>query len=117
MFAGAGNVPPMVGSYAVENGTLVFRPAFPLAAGVVYRAVFHPPGSAAVETAFHGPAKQTTPLARVEHVYPSADVLPSNLLRIYVYFSAPMTQGEAGRRMRGRGLARDWGGRCARLWL
>jgi hypothetical protein len=29
-------------------------------------------------------------------VYPSGDVLPSNQLRIYVYFSAPMSQGEAG---------------------
>jgi hypothetical protein len=39
-------------------------------------------------------------LTRVGRVYPSADVLPSNLLRFYIYFSAPMSQGEAGRRMR-----------------
>jgi hypothetical protein len=100
VYAGSGNVPPMVGSYAVEDGALVFRPAFPPAAGVRYRAVFRAPGSSAVERAFDGPAKQTTPAARVERVYPSGDLLPCNLLRLYVYFSAPMSQGEAGRRMR-----------------
>lgn len=99
VYAGAGNIPPMAGSYAVEGGGLVFRPAFPLAAGMRYRAIFHPPGGAAVEGVFDGPPKRTTALARVEHVYPSAAVLPANLLRIYIYFSVPMTQGEAGRRI------------------
>lgn len=99
VYAAAGAVPPVLGSYAVEAGGLVFRPKFPPAPGVRYRAVFRPPDAAVVERIFEGPPKATTPSARVEHVYPSADVLPSNLLRIYVYFSAPMTQGEAGRRM------------------
>jgi hypothetical protein len=67
---------------------------------VRYRAVFHAPGVAPIERTFDGPAKETRRLARVERVYPSADVLPSNLLRFYIYFSAPMSQGEAGRRMR-----------------
>jgi len=35
----------------------------------------------------------------VERVYPSADVLPSNQLRVYIYFSAPMSRGEAGQRI------------------
>ena len=30
--------------------------------------------------------------ARVEQVYPTADVLPENLLRFYIYFSEPMTR-------------------------
>jgi hypothetical protein len=99
VYSGAGNVPPMAGAYAVEGGELVFRPAFPPAAGVRYRAVFHPAGGPAVERVFDGPPKATTPSARVERVYPSGDVLPANLLRLYVYFSAPMSQGEAGRCM------------------
>lgn len=37
-------------------------------------------------------AKQTT---RVEQVYPSAGILPANLLRFYVHFSGPMRRGEA----------------------
>ncbi len=79
---------------------MVFHPRFPIAAGVHYRAVFHPPGASAIERTFDGPLKDTRRLTRVEHVYPSADVLPSNLLRFYIYFSAPMSQGDAGRRMR-----------------
>jgi hypothetical protein len=101
VYAGAGNVPPLLGLYAVEGGALVFHPRFPPAAGVRYRAVFYPPGGgAAVERVFDGPSRDITPTARVEHVYPSGDVLPVNQLRLYVYFSAPMSQGEAGRRIR-----------------
>jgi hypothetical protein len=99
IYAGSGDVPPLLGSYAVESGSLLFRPRFPLAAGVRYRAVFHAPGSGTVERTFDGPPKDTTRLTRVDRVYPSADILPSNLLRFYIYFSAPMTQGEAGRRV------------------
>ena len=30
----------------------------------------------------------------VEEVYPTGDILPNNLLRLYVYFSAPMQRGQ-----------------------
>lgn len=100
IYAGEGDVPPVLGRHQVENGSLVFRPQFPLAPGVRYRAVFRPPdGRAAIERTFDGPSRSTTPSTRIDRVYPSADVLPSNLLRFFVYFSAPMTQGEAGHRM------------------
>ena len=99
VYAGAGDVPLLLGSYRVEAGVLAFHPQFPLAPGVHYRAVFHPPGAAAIEQTFDGPAADTRRLTRVDRVYPSADVLPSNLLRWYIYFSAPMSQGEAGRRL------------------
>ncbi len=32
-------------------------------------------------------------------MYPSADVLPSNQLRVYIYFTAPMSRGEAEQRI------------------
>jgi hypothetical protein len=89
------NVPPMLGAYSVENGSLVFRPQFPLAAGARYRAVFQPPGGAAVQAMFDGPPRETVATARVERVYPSTDVLPSNQLKLYIFFSAPMSRGEA----------------------
>jgi len=101
VYAGAGDVPPLLGTYAVENGTLVFRTTYPISAGVRYRAVFHPPGGGApVERVFGEPARAATPTARVTEVYPSGDVLPSNTLRLYIYFSAPMSRGEAARRIR-----------------
>ena len=34
------------------------------------------------------------------HVYPSRAMLPENLLRLYIHFSAPMSRGEAYRRIR-----------------
>jgi hypothetical protein len=95
VYAGAGDVPPLLGTYTVETGNLVFHPRFPITAGVQYRAVFHPPGGASIERTFDGPRRDTTPLARVVRIYPSADILPSNQLRLYIYFSAPMSRGEA----------------------
>jgi hypothetical protein len=97
VYAAAGDVPPLAGTYAVEGDVLVFHPRYPIAPGVRYRAVFEPPGGGAtVEKIFDGPRQDKTPLARVEQVYPSGDVLPSNQLRLYIYFSAPMSRGQAG---------------------
>jgi hypothetical protein len=95
VYAGAGDVPPLLGAYSVERDALVFRPSFPIAAGVRYRAVFHPPGPSPIEKTFDGPPKDSTPAARVSRIYPTADVLPSNQLRLYIYFSAPMSRGVA----------------------
>jgi hypothetical protein len=99
VYAGSGDVPPLLGTYSEQAGSLVFRPRFPFAPGVQYRAMFHPPGIAPVEKTFDGPPRDVTPLTRVESVYPTADVLPSNQLRLYIYFSAPMSRGEAGARI------------------
>jgi hypothetical protein len=100
VYAGSGNVPPLVGTYAVESGWLVFRPTYPVSAGMRYRAVFRPPGGAPIEKVINGPPKNITSSTRVERVYPSGDVLPSNQLRVYIYFSAPMSRGEVGERIR-----------------
>jgi hypothetical protein len=101
VYAGTADAPAMLGSYAVEGATLVFRPRYPLAAGVKYRAVFRQPGQRTpIERLFDGPARLPAPATRVEHVYPSADVLPSNTLRLYIYFSAPMSRGEVAARLR-----------------
>lgn len=97
VYAGARGVPPMIGTYAVESGSLVFRPSYPFTPGVRYRAVFRTPGGTPIEKTFDGPKRDTTPTTRVERVYPSGKVLPSNELRLYIYFSAPMSKGEAGR--------------------
>jgi hypothetical protein len=98
VYASAGDVPPLLGSYQVEDGTLSFRPRFPLSGGMHVRAVFHAPGEAAVEAAFDiakGPAP--VPSTRVAHVYPSANLLPANQLKLYLCFSAPMPKGDAWR--------------------
>ena len=98
VYAGAGDVPPLAGTYDIEDDALVFHPSYPIEPGVHYRAVYKSPlGGAAVEKTFEWPRQDRTPSTRVEHVYPSADVLPSNQLRLYIYFSAPMSRSEAAR--------------------
>jgi hypothetical protein len=94
IYAGTADA-PMLGRYTVEGSTLLFRPTYPLAPGVKYRAVFREPGRRdSVERVFDGPAQSAAPPTRVERVYPSADVLASNNLRLFIYFSAPMSRGE-----------------------
>ena len=100
LFADIG-LPAMLGSYRVENGALRFEPQFALAQAVHYRAVFHPeflPGERnqhvkPVSSVFQLPRAQRTPSTVVSQVYPSGDVLPENLLKFYLHFSAPMRGG------------------------
>jgi len=95
VYAGDGDAPAMLGAYTIENGSLVFRPRFPLAPGVRARAVFHPPHGGAVSAVFEIPKADVTSSTRVHHVYPSTDLLPDNQLKFYVFFSAPMRRGDA----------------------
>jgi hypothetical protein len=95
--------PAMLGSYRVEKDRLRFEPRYPLVPGVAYRAVFNPerlPGHAGslekpLEQIVQLPKPKPIPTTVVQHVYPSADELPENLLKFYLHFSAPMSQGEA----------------------
>lgn len=99
LYAGEGDVPPMLGSYTVESGTLTFRPRYPAAPGVAVRAVFRPPGGPPVEAVFGATAGDITPTTSVERVYPSASLLPDNQLKLYIQFSASMSRGEAWQRI------------------
>jgi hypothetical protein len=79
---------------------LRFQPQFPLQRGVAYRAVFRPsklPGAEAsaadIVSRFQLPMVEREPTTTVTQIYPSADVLPENLLKFYVHFSAPMQGG------------------------
>jgi hypothetical protein len=98
---GVGNRPPVLGSYRIIDGGIRFEPRFPPEPGVRYRAVFRPRDArvAPIEREFLLP-KPAAAAARVERLYPSAARLPENLLKLYLYFSAPMRRGEAYRRVR-----------------
>jgi hypothetical protein len=85
----------MVGRYDTEANRIVFTPRYPLTAGLRYRAIYRAPGLASPVTAdIELPRPVIEPTTIVEHIYPSADVLPENLLRFYVQFSAPMARGD-----------------------
>jgi hypothetical protein len=49
--------------------------------------------AAAVTSEFQSPRRSETPATLVSHVYPSADMLPENLLKFYLHFTAPMSRG------------------------
>jgi hypothetical protein len=99
VYAGGPDAPSMLGNYSVEGESLVFRPRFPITAGIRYRAVFYEPGRPPIEMTFDGPQRETAPSTYVEHVYPSTNILPSNQLKLYIYFSAPMSRGESWKRI------------------
>lgn len=82
-------VRPMLGRCEVRGGVLCFTPDYPLLPGRRYRACF----GETVEI-FAVPLPEAPPPV-VLRVYPSAGALPENLLRFYVYFSAPMREDEA----------------------
>jgi hypothetical protein len=93
-------LPAMLGSYSVLPRGIEFAPLYPLEPGVRYRATFRPgelpggdPDSAAIALTFELPRRPVAPTAYVRRVYPSADLLPENLLKFYIHFSAPMSMG------------------------
>jgi hypothetical protein len=90
--------PAMSGTLAASGGRLEFTPRYPLVPGTKYRATLRNPlqlDAAARSFEFTIPAAAESEPARVTGIYPSADRLPENLLRFYIYFSRPMSRGEA----------------------
>jgi hypothetical protein len=90
------DAPPMLGTYAIDNGRIRFTPAFPLDAGRQYEARFdttaltnQTPATPLVAS-IGRPAEHTVPTTVVTRVYPTASAVPENVLRMYVEFSAPM---------------------------
>ena len=93
-------VPPVAGSFTSTGAVVRFTPRFPFADGMNYSLV--------VDTAGRGPevwsivraSQSSASDAEVLAIYPTAAELPVNLLRIYVHFSAPMSEGRAARAIR-----------------
>ena len=99
-----GSVPPLAGSFALELDAVCFIPKFPFMDGIGYTLLVHPEGNTEGPAvwAIWRPAPPLAPSTEVVAIYPTAGVLPVNLLRIYVYFSGPMSEGWAGRSVRAR---------------
>jgi hypothetical protein len=99
VYAGAGDVPPVMGTSEVTDGRLVFKPRFPLASGLTIRAVVSEPGKQIRESSLKIPDRAPMGASRVVQIYPSVDTLPANQLKLYIEFSAPMARGEAWKRV------------------
>jgi hypothetical protein len=96
--------PAVLGTYQVRDDVLRFTPRFSLVRGVRYRAFFNPsaaqfPGKR-VMAEFVLPRKKTDATTVVENVYPTSNKLPENLLKFYIHFSAPMSQGNVYRNLK-----------------
>lgn len=101
------DTPAVLGTHSATETALRFTPRFPLVAGLRYTARFNvarwrerfgePPLAVApvLETVLTLPPVTTNASTVVAAVYPSADELPANQLKLYLDFSAPMSVGEA----------------------
>lgn len=91
--AGAETGQTVLGSYARTGDTLEFQPRFSVAPGTRWEATWRPDGGpgqvVALETA--GEALPDPP--RLLRLEPGVDVVPANLLKLTLTFSAPMQGG------------------------
>lgn len=100
---------PIAGTYAWHGDNLSFKPNFTFVPGQRYHSVFAYPTflsnagnkqaspekvNKLLEVSFSIPEEKTAPTS-IEDVHPQAQVLPENMLRMYISFSSPMMPGEA----------------------
>jgi hypothetical protein len=95
-------LPPMAGRLVRDGASLCFVPRFAFVDGTAYTVTVDG-GTAAVLTRARPDRPATT---EVTAILPTAAEVPGNLLRLYVWFSAPMSEGYAARHIR---LAGDSG--------
>jgi hypothetical protein len=90
------DAPPMLGSYTIDSGVVRFTPAFPFDPGRQYEVTFNASsvagaaGPASLSASVGRPGEHRVPSTMVTRIYPSGDVIPANVLRMYIEFSAPM---------------------------
>jgi hypothetical protein len=81
---------PVLGEWTPENDRLAFRALVPFTPGITYELY---KGQELVETFQIEGLISDAP--DVIGIYPSADTLPENLLKMYLQFSSPMREGKA----------------------
>jgi hypothetical protein len=85
---------PLGGRFAVDGQAIRFTPALPFVAGMTYALVESGSGKAMAHP-IRRPARPSGSQAVVTALYPTAQTVPLNLLKLYVQFSGPMTEGQA----------------------
>ncbi len=89
--AGVPGLAPMAGRFVREGEAICFVPRFPFLGATRYSVVL---GGVEVGTLLR-PLRAGPATTRVVGIYPSAGCVPLNLLKIYVHFSAAMSEGES----------------------
>ena len=99
----ADNPAHLLGKCSLSETELRFTSRFPLSPSVQYRVELSSQlTDSSVDNKpvlFSTLPKRRIAAAKVSAVYPSSDVLPENLLKFYIHFSAPMSRGEAYKRI------------------
>ena len=91
----------MAGRFELEGEAVWFMPRFPFVDGMEYSlAVFRGDLGQAETWRVRRPEKDVAPTARVTEIYPDVEEVPLNLLKIYVHFSEPMSEGWGDRALR-----------------
>jgi hypothetical protein len=94
----------MLGSYGVFGKLLRFTPRYGFDAGKTFVATFRPSklpsGGGPEVSSSHLVFKPKREATNVTAVTPSGNRAPENLLKFYLYFSAPMSRGEVYNRVR-----------------
>jgi hypothetical protein len=88
---GAGAPPATAGEVVVDGADLCFVPRFGFVGGTVYAAVLD--GRRLRDLAHPRPPRPAT--AEVAAITPATAEVPRNLLRLQLWFSAPMSEGQA----------------------
>jgi hypothetical protein len=95
------DLPDVFGHHEILDDGLRFIPHFPFGLGVRFRAILdlrsldEPDLAELITLDFLFPKETGVAATEVRQVFPSNDVLPENLLRLYVCFSKPMQRGRA----------------------
>ena len=97
-------VPAIAGNFTLDGDSVVFAPRFPFVDGVEYSLLVDREGEPTGPEVWtiERPAPALNPTARVTAIYPTAVEVPVNLLKVYIHFSAPMSEGWAGRAVKVR---------------
>ena len=97
--AGAGFpvVQPTAGRFVTDQDAISFVPRFPFLDGTSYSLLVDlGPGESCADSpevwTIQRPAPEGSPTTGVVAIYPSTDILPVNLLKLYVHFSSPMSE-------------------------
>ena len=92
-------VPPIAGRFVVEGASVCFVPRFAFAGGVSHSLLVASAGGTECAEVWEivRPSPDAASTSEVLAIYPTAAALPVNLLRVYVHFSAPMSEGWAAR--------------------
>ena len=75
-----------------SDAGLRLTPSFGLARGATYRAVVKPPNGADVSAEHTIPLGKPADVPSLGKIYPTAEKLPANLLKFYLYFTEPMRE-------------------------